>query len=251
MPTGSIVGIRGSLLKHFVTPWQGQRYSVVHFFKESFRRWPPKKDRTKDCAIPEAKLKMRTGIRTLASAKIDLKERNVLRGFGKYISLETAKTVILAVFPRGFEFVYGSEAGQRCTNSLANNIGKYTESQPPPTVLDCRHAHHEWWLKLDGNEHFWSPKGSCGVYHWDTCGTCSGVLDGAYAVRLRRQLIQSFGVMTRAVDLLFRIIDNPMREQYHMAWKKLQPAVKVSTTKDELFTLRAVLINVLTEEHIG
>jgi hypothetical protein len=82
-------------------------------------------------------------------------------------------------------------------------------------------------------------------------GTCSGVLDGAYAVRLRRQLIQSFGVMTRAVDLLFRITDNPMREQYHMAWKKLQPAVKVSTTKDELFTLRAVLINVLTEEHIG
>jgi hypothetical protein len=93
---------------------------------------------------------------------------NVLRRFGKYISLETAKTVILAVFPRGFEFVYGSEAGQRCTNSLANNIGKYTESQPPPTVLDCRHAHHEWWLKLDGNEHFWSPKGSCGVYHWGT-----------------------------------------------------------------------------------
>ncbi|KAI9773293.1 MAG: hypothetical protein M1839_002153 [Geoglossum umbratile] len=81
-------------------------------------------------------------------------------------------------------------------------------------------------------------------------GTCSGVLDGAYAVRLRQQLMRSLGVMTRGVDLLFRVIDNPIREQYHMAWEKLQPAAQVSTTEDELFTLRAVLINVLTEAHI-
>ncbi|KAI9863551.1 MAG: hypothetical protein M1813_003574 [Trichoglossum hirsutum] len=107
------------------------------------------------------------------------------------------------------------------------------------------------------------------VYHWGTWfeqgqtergpiwskdyragRTCSRVLDGAYAVRLRWQLMQSLGVMTRAVDLLFRIIDNPMWKQYRMAWEKLQPAAKVSTTEDELFTLRAVLINVLTEAHI-
>ncbi|KAH0543089.1 hypothetical protein FGG08_002603 [Glutinoglossum americanum] len=56
--------------------------------------------------------------------------------------------------------------------------------------------------------------------------------------------------MTRAVGLLPRIVDNPMREQYHMAWKKLQPSARVSTTEDELFTLRAALINVLTEAHM-
>ena len=186
-----------------------------------------------------------------------------------YIARDCKDRAILAVFPRGFEFVYGPEAGRRCTNALANNIEKYTESQPPPTVLDGRHAYHKWWLNQDSNEHFRPPKGRCGVYHWGTWfeqgqtergpiwskdyrvgGTCSGVLDGAYAVRLRRQLMQSLSVMTQAVDLLFRVIDNPMREQYRMAWEKLQPAAKVSTTEDELFTLRAVLINVLTEAHI-
>jgi hypothetical protein len=62
--------------------------------------------------------------------------------------------------------------------------------------------------------------------------------------------MQSLGFMTRAVDLLFRVIDNLMREQYRMVWEKSQLAAKVSTTEDELFTLRAVLINVLTEAHI-
>ncbi|KAI9775678.1 MAG: hypothetical protein M1839_000945 [Geoglossum umbratile] len=62
--------------------------------------------------------------------------------------------------------------------------------------------------------------------------------------------MQSLGVMTRAVDLLFRVIDNPMREQYRTAWEKLQPAAKVSTMEDELFTHCTVLINVLTEAHI-
>ncbi|KAI9766168.1 MAG: hypothetical protein M1840_006735 [Geoglossum simile] len=57
------------------------------------------------------------------------------------------------------------------------------------------------------------------------------------------QFTQSLDVTTRAADLLFAVIDNPMREQYHTAWKKLQPA------QDELFTPRAVLIKLLTEAH--
>ena len=53
--------------------------------------------------------------------------------------------------------------------------------------------------------------------------------------------------MTWAIDFLFRIIDNSMREQYRMTWKKLEPATRIATIDDELFTLRAILINVLTE----
>jgi hypothetical protein len=81
---------------------------------------------------------------------------------------------------------------------------------------------------------FRPPKGCRGVYHWGTWfeqgqtergpiwskdyragRTHSGVSDGAYAARLRQQLMWSLGNMTRAVDLLFRIVDNSMREQYH------------------------------------
>ena len=46
MLAGSIVSIRGTLLKHFVAPWEGYRYSVVHFFKESLHQRPPEKKRT-------------------------------------------------------------------------------------------------------------------------------------------------------------------------------------------------------------
>ena len=53
--------------------------------------------------------------------------------------------------------------------------------------------------------------------------------------------------MTRAIDFLFRIIDNPMWEQYRMTWKKLEPATRIATIDDEFFTLRAILINILTE----
>jgi hypothetical protein len=38
MPAGSAMGIRGSLFNHFVAPWEGYRYSVVHFFKENLRQ---------------------------------------------------------------------------------------------------------------------------------------------------------------------------------------------------------------------
>ena len=32
-----------------------------------------------------------------------------------------------------------------------------------------------------------------------------------------------------------------------MTWKKLEPATRIATIDDELFTLRAILINILTE----
>ncbi|KAI9869308.1 MAG: hypothetical protein M1813_000097 [Trichoglossum hirsutum] len=67
MPAGSIVGIRGSLLKHFVAPWEGYRYSVVHFFKESLRQRLPKKERTTVNVNSEAK-------HTRAGTRIDPKE---------------------------------------------------------------------------------------------------------------------------------------------------------------------------------
>ena len=185
-----------------------------------------------------------------------------------YIAQDCEDRIILVVFPKGLEFVYGCEGGRRYADILVGNIQRYAESQPPPFVLDSRHAHHKWWLSQEGNEHFQPPKGRCGVYHWGTWleqgqtqrgpiwskdyragGTQSGVSDGAYAVRLRQGLIQSFGNMTRAIDFLFRIVDNPMREQYRMTWKKLQPATRIATIDDELFTLRAILVNVLTEVH--
>ena len=85
-----------------------------------------------------------------------------------YIAQDCEDRIILVVFPKGLEFVYGCEGGRRYADILVGNIQRYAESQPPPFVLDSRHAHHKWWLSQEGNQHFQPPKGRCGVYHWGT-----------------------------------------------------------------------------------
>jgi hypothetical protein len=82
-----------------------------------------------------------------------------------YIAQDREDRIILVVFPKGLQFVYGHKNGQRCADILVGNIQKYAESQPPLVILDSRHAYHKWWLSQNGNKHFRPPKGQCGVYH--------------------------------------------------------------------------------------
>ena len=72
-------------------------------------------------------------------------------------------------------------------------------------------------------------------------GTQSNPKDGAYAWCYWVKTIRSLGPLTRAIDLLFQIIDKCTRDEYLMAF---DPDVKIATTKEmsrELFPLRAVL----------
>ena len=68
----------------------------------------------------------------------------------------------------------------------------------------------------------------------------------------REETIKSLGPLTIAIDACFTAIDKPTRDAYHSAYRGLRSGARVSSTendKEELFPLRAVLINALTEEH--
>ena len=74
-------------------------------------------------------------------------------------------------------------------------------------------------------------------------GTWSNPKDGTYAWRYWMKTIRSLGPLTRAIDLLFRIVDKCTRDEYLMAFDRLDPDVKIVTTKEmshELFPFRAV-----------
>jgi hypothetical protein len=186
-----------------------------------------------------------------------------------FIARDMNNIPVLAVFPNWLENSYGREEGYNYLRHTTKNLHEYAYSQPPPAVDDCRHTHHKWWVEQ--NPHLQSPHGRCGVYHWGTWpelgkrngpvltkdtlkgGTRSNPKDGSYAMRYRTRLLKSLGPLTKSVDLLFQIVDPKTRHEYAAAYKNLDPAVKMATTRDEtdeLFPLRAVLINSLTEEHV-
>ena len=72
-------------------------------------------------------------------------------------------------------------------------------------------------------------------------------------MRYRMETMKSLGPLTKAIDLQFQIVDKCTRDAYHAAFNLLSPGATVYSTKDaneELFPLRAIFINSLTEEHI-
>jgi hypothetical protein len=70
MPPGSIVGVRGSLLRHFVSCWKGERYSVVHFFKQSLRSIQPS-DRNDAASQPNRPVEL-----TQSAKEVETTEQN-------------------------------------------------------------------------------------------------------------------------------------------------------------------------------
>ncbi|KAI9771915.1 MAG: hypothetical protein M1839_002698 [Geoglossum umbratile] len=176
---------------------------------------------------------------------------------------------ILAVFPNGLKVAYGHEEAERYIMNTTYNLRENAQSQPPPVIEDCRHIHHEWWVEK--NPHLQPPNGRCGVLHWGTWpeigekrglvlsrdtikgGTRSNPQDGAYVMRYRMETMKSLGPLTNAIDLLFQIVDKRTRDAYRVAFELLSPGAMIYPTKnadEELFPLRAIPINSLTEEHV-
>ncbi|KAI9765838.1 MAG: hypothetical protein M1840_007120 [Geoglossum simile] len=169
-----------------------------------------------------------------------------------YIALDCNGKKILAVFPNGLD------------------VAEYARSQPPPAVHDVRHIHHRQWIQE--NPHLAGENGRCGVYHWGTWtetgkdhkviptketlngGTRSNPSDGCHAFSYRVSTIKSFGPLTAAVDLFFSTIDQKLHKAYRAAYQRLNPGEKIFCTtedpKKELFPLRAILVNTLTEPHV-
>ncbi|KAI9763373.1 MAG: hypothetical protein M1840_000565 [Geoglossum simile] len=187
-----------------------------------------------------------------------------------YVALDRNGKKILAVFPNGLDVAYGTDQAKQVIDNISYNIREYARSQPPPAVHDVRHIHHRQWVRE--NPHLAGEDGRCGLYHWGTWtetgkdhkviptketlkgGTRSNPSDGCHAFSYRVSTMKSFGPLTAAVDLLFSTIDPKLHKAYRAAYQRLDPGEKIFCTtedpKKELFPLRAILVNTLTEPHV-
>ncbi|KAI9760769.1 MAG: hypothetical protein M1840_002215 [Geoglossum simile] len=187
-----------------------------------------------------------------------------------YIAQDCKGRNVLAIFLRGLEMAYGPGVTTQLIDDISHNIREYAHSQPPPAIHDVQHTHHRSWV--EENPGFQGSQGRCGVYHWgvwpelghqhdviptkDTLkgGTRSNPIDGSYAFAYRMDTMKSFRPLTKAIDILFLIIDSKLRYAYRNAYRRLRPAAKILTTTaspdDELFPLRAILVNTHTEPHV-
>ena len=72
-------------------------------------------------------------------------------------------------------------------------------------------------------------------------------------MRYRMETMKSLGPLTKAIDLFFQIVDKRTRDAYRTAFDLPSPGAIVYSTEnanEELFPLRAIRINSLTEKHI-
>jgi hypothetical protein len=174
------------------------------------------------------------------------------------------------MFPNGLDMAYGTHQAKQVIDNISYNIKEYAQSQPPPAVHDIRHTHHRQWVQE--NPHLQGEDGRCSVYHWGTWtetgkdhkvmptketlkgGTRSNPSDGCHAFSYRASTLKSFGPLTTAVDHLYSIVDPKLRKAYRAAYQRLSPGEKIFCTtenpKQELFPLRAILVNTLTEPHV-
>jgi hypothetical protein len=187
-----------------------------------------------------------------------------------YVAQDRKGTNILIVHPGGIELAYGRRNAERIIDDISYNIREYARSQPPPAVHDIRHTHHREWVQE--NPHLQGEEGRCGVYHWGAWtetgkddrviptketlkgGTRSNPHDGAHAFKYRMSVMKSFGPLTHAIDILFRTVDRKLRNAYQQTFQQLDSGESIFFTtekkSEELFPLRAILVNTLTEPHI-
>ncbi|KAH0551246.1 hypothetical protein GP486_007454 [Trichoglossum hirsutum] len=187
-----------------------------------------------------------------------------------YIAQDRKGANILIVHPSGIELAYGRRNAEKIVDDISYNIREYARSQPPPAVHDIRHIHHREWVQE--NPHLQGEEGRCGVYHWGAWtetgkddrvvptketlkgGTRSNPCDGAHAFAYRASVMKSLGPLTYAVDILFRTVDRKLRGAYQRSFQQLHPGENIFFTtekkSEELFPLRAILVNTLTEPHI-
>ena len=159
--------------------------------------------------------------------------------------------------------MYGEEIGKEVLETTETNIINYTLVEPPEIPSDTRHSEYEEWL-LKNQQHCALPTSRCGIYHWGVWMATGRhdlgvVLTPNQAQPPERtqahlsELLESLNNVSRLKRLLLGAIDSTQRNQMKEAILKLPPTLNKlwCHSKDECFSLRACLINLLTEPHIA
>ncbi|KAG0644546.1 hypothetical protein HOY80DRAFT_741278 [Tuber brumale] len=179
-----------------------------------------------------------------------------------YAALDRNYRRLLVVFANPASAIYGEEVGERIAKQAVDNITKYSEIQPPRLPGSIRHKSIEDWL-LRNPQHYAYPSSRCGVFHWGIWAQqghedLGPVLTrdtndvGSYTRGDLQALLASFQNITQLKRLLLGAIDRPQRDTMQSTIKLLPDHFRNLWTNcdNECFSLRACLINVVTEPHL-
>ncbi len=171
-----------------------------------------------------------------------------------YVALDKNYQVLYLHFPEALQYIYQENVLPR----IVQDICTYAYHEPPPSPDDKRHPRHDLYLKE--NPRFRPAVGACGVYHigsWHSTGhpngyvnlthdTCGSEVD---IVRLRLDLLKgAMGPLSHAAKMFMEIADPDMAQEYAKVFQHTPHAI--ATIKGEIFTLRAILVNVKTDSHV-
>ena len=158
--------------------------------------------------------------------------------------------------------MYGEEVGKEVLDTTETNIINYTLVEPPQIPSDSRHKNYEEWL-LNNQQHCAFPRSRCGVYYWGVWMATGrqdlGVMLTANQSKPLAQtqarlseLLTSLNNISHVKRLLLGAIDSTRRDEMREAVAGLGRALNQlwCHSEDECFSIRACLINLLTEPHI-
>ena len=180
---------------------------------------------------------------------------------GLYVALDTNYRRMFVLFSNPFSYIYGEEDGPSVPKRVYENIRSYSQMEPPNLPRDIRHYNFEKWL-LQNPQHYGQPDSRCGVYHWGIWSQLGKAFLGSVLtsdtnmqnIKNREKLLDllhSFEDITHVKYLLLGAIDKPQRKIMIEAIKEKEHLKSQWSGYDnECFSLRACLVNLLTEPHL-
>jgi hypothetical protein len=185
-----------------------------------------------------------------------------------YVAYDRNMVQLVCHFPSAFNKVWGDEVGPKIVAQTTRNIDTLTHFvRPPLSFTDPRHcASFANWIQKNASTQPWAsgPSARSGVYHfglWKEQGNphARAILtkDSNNQTARRGSLVLDllfwFGNITKTLDIIFEAVDPELHRAYRKAFANIDAGEgdlrSASTIEQELFMLRALLINVLTEPH--
>jgi hypothetical protein len=185
-----------------------------------------------------------------------------------YLALDKDLKPMVALFANGFQKAWGTVYGDYIVKTTAENIDKLARFVKPHKQIDPRrHQHHEEWVRDPENQQYpWAagPNARSGIYYFGAVTeqghafqipviTKDSQGQGSYAAAMVKDLEVWCSNLTQTIDSCFAGLDKDMRDRFRLAFESI-PTLGVrlaaATTPQELFSFRALLVNVLTEPHL-
>ncbi|KAI5844796.1 hypothetical protein BZA05DRAFT_409383 [Tricharina praecox] len=182
-----------------------------------------------------------------------------------YIALDNSMKPLVVRFPAAFDRVWRSKADDILTTT-AQNIDKLIAFKAPTKPKCRRHCHNDKWI-AENQGYPWATGATArngivylglwkeqGHNHLPAIPTADSRAEAARTSSMLKDLQFWLGNITDTIGCCFEGVDPVMFRRYKELFRGCQTGAgnrySVATVAEEFFTLRALLVNTLTEPHV-